>query len=321
MADPKKHHFLPQFYLERFAALEVQAKLPRIHVSTKEQQPKQYTAAIHDTACIVDYHTVDFRDLPRDRAEIERKLSKLEGQHNQLTDKVISCGAVADDIKEDMALFIALTHMRVPKFKRNIESFLRSSLFSMGDAMMRHGKLPPLPDALKEYEGKSLREFLTVDIDNWIILSYMYDAALSSSFSRILQRMHFHVLRAPSSHPFITCDSPVCIYHPHYDKIRPYGVSPLFPEAEVSIPLTPEYLVLLINEDRKLESQLGKEQVEEFNRRVVVMADRYIYSSTLPDSLAAFIVRYHRLIAGFVLDELDSEDGSYLINRFIPVHP
>jgi hypothetical protein len=317
MPDPKKHHFLPQFYLERFADSRVESKLPHIHVTTKEARPRQYTAAIHDTACITDYHTIDFKDVPPDRERIETNLSKVEGRHKLLTDRVISTGVVDDTSKGDLALFVSLSHMRVPKFKRNIESMLSASVYSLGDAEMRASRLPPLPEALKQYQGKSLREFLRVEIYNWIMLAYMYDAAISSGFARILQGMEFRLVQAPPGRPFVTCDSPVSIFHPHYEKIRPYGVSPAFPEAEVTLPLTPGLSLLLTNEQRAESALLTEAEVHEFNRRCVVMADRYVYSSETADWLPKLVAKNHKRTAGFLLDEV----GPYIINRFIPVQP
>lgn len=317
MPDPKKHHFLPQFYLDRFADPRVESRLPHIHITTKKARPRQYTAAVHDTACITDYHTIDFKDEPPDRAQIEANLSKVESRHKLLTDWVISTGVVDDTSKEDLALFVSLSHMRVPKFKRNIESMLRTSVYSLGDAEMRAGRLPPLPEALKQYQGKSLRDFLRVDIYNWIMLAYMYDAAMSSGFARILQKMEVHLVKAPPGRPFVTSDSPVSIFHPHYEKIRPYGVSPAFPEAEVTLPLTPGLSLLLINEQRAVPALLTDAEVDEYNRRCVVMADRYVYSSERPDWLPKLVAKNNKRTAGFLLDEV----GPYIINRFIPVQP
>lgn len=321
MSEPKKHHFLPQSYLERFLDEDSQSKLPHIHVSTKAKRPIGFVAAIHDTAVVADYNTIDFKDTPPDRVNIEQALSKAEASHKLLLDRILTEGEISRDDKGELSFFIALTHMRVPKFKRIIEQSLRSAVLATGDWMLEQGRLPPLPEGLRKYKGMRFRDFISIDIYNWIILKYMYDTSISSGFAHTLQLMNFHLLKASTDSVFITGDSPVCIFHPHYERIKPLGVSPRHPEAELTIPLSPTTLLLLINEDRDIRRELGAQDVEEYNRRTIVMADRYVYSSKDFGSLNDLISANANRSAGFVFGEAKGAGGSYMITRFLPVRP
>jgi len=42
----------------------------------------------------------------------------------------------------------------------------------------------------------------------------MFDAAINSRFTELLYRMNSTLIECPSSHFFITSDSPVSLYHP-----------------------------------------------------------------------------------------------------------
>jgi hypothetical protein len=321
VADPKKHHFLPQFYLEQFSAKDVDAKLTHIHVTTKEPHPKHYVAAIHDTGCISNYNTIDFRGVPPDRVAIEKQLSKAESDQKQLLDRILGVGQISPTDREELSRFVALMHMRVPKFKRVIESSLRSSVLSLGDAMLEHGKLPPLPESLSEYRGKRFRDFIDIDINNWIVLKYMYDTAIASEFGSILQRMEFYLLEAPNESRFITGDSPVVFFHPHYELIRPLGVSPFHKEVEITFPLSPTTMLLLINEVKEIGSVLRQGQVDEYNRRTVVMADRFVYSSESLASKDMLVSANAKRRAGFELSEVHTEGRQGWSLRLLPVRP
>lgn len=321
MADPKKHHFLPQFYLERFSAKDVDAKLTHIHVTTKEPHPKHYVAAIHDTGCISNYNTIDFRGVPPDRAAIEKQLSKVEAVQKLLLDRILGVSQIDPSDREELSRFVALMHMRVPKFKRIIESSLRSSVLSLGDSMLENGKLPPLPESLSKYRGKRFRDFINIDISNWIILKYMYDTAIASEFGRILQQMKCHLLVAPDKSIFIAGDSPVVFFHPHYELIKPLGASPLHKEVEITLPLSPTTMLLLINEVREIDSVLNAKKVDEYNRRTVVMADKFVYSSESLSSKDTLVSANAKRRAGFELTELQGEKGSGLLIKLLPVRP
>jgi len=319
MSEPKKHHFLPQFYLERFQVRPRSTKYVQIYVTTKEQRPKKYCAAIHDTACTGDYHTIDLRNIPPDRAKIEKAISQAEGVHKLLLDRIVSKRKIAEEDKEELALFITLTHMRVPKFKRNIEAILRSSILSFGDLMLRHGKLPPMPKELKNLGKKSFREIVNVEISNWIILHYMFDAAVNSNFTIIIKDMELRLLSAPAGVWFITWDFPVSVYHPSYEKVRQYGVGPLNKHVQLTFPLCPDLMLLASWDAQEIEHHLSNEQVNEYNQRTVIMADKYIYSCTSNSDLSRLVSENAYRQAGFKLDELETDEGTVMINRFIPV--
>lgn len=65
--EPKKHHYLPQSYLENFK-IDNGNKVPQINVIPKNKHPfGSYIAAIKDTGCETDYHTIELSDSEKDR--------------------------------------------------------------------------------------------------------------------------------------------------------------------------------------------------------------------------------------------------------------
>jgi hypothetical protein len=319
MSQPKKHHFLPQFYLERFKVRPQTTKHPQILVTTKEPHPRRFVAAIHDTGCISDYHTIDVQDIPIDKSIIEKALSEIEGNQKDLLDRIISNKQVTVEDEGNVAFLLTLMHIRVPKYKRNIETGLRMSVESVGELMWRHGKLPPMPEKIRKLGLKSFQELFKIEIHNWIILLYMYDSAINSTLVDIIDKMSFNLVVPPEGGQFITGDTPVSIYHPNYDSIRPYGIGFLDKEIEVTFPLSPELMLFASwNADRRAIN-LNKDQFKEYNRRTVIMADQFIYSNNADDSLTRLISENALKEAGFRTDQIDGGEGMYLVNRFIPV--
>lgn len=319
MRESKKHHFLPQFYLELFKIRPQTTKYPKILVTTKELHPHKFSAAIHDIGCIGDYHTIDPLNIPIDRSGIEKVLSKIEGNQKELLDRIISRRQITLADKVNVAFLLTLMHLRVPKYKKNIEAVLKMSVQSTGELMWRHGKLPPIPEQIRELGPKMFQELFEIKIHNWIILFYMYYSAINSTLVNIIEKMAFRVLVSPEGSQFITADTPVSIYHPNYERVRPYGVGFINKEIEVTFPLSPELMLYASWNPGKREMKLTEGELKEYNRRTVVMADQYIYSNYSDDSLNRLISKNALKEAGFRTDQIDGGEGIYIVDRFIPV--
>lgn len=252
MSEPKKHHFLPQFYLENFKIRPQRTKYPQIIITTKEPQPRTYCAAIHDTGCIGDYHTIDFHNENKDRKKIETALSQIEGHQSNLLNRIISKKKINVNDKAMLASLLIFMHHRVPKYKKHIERSLMMTVNSWGELMLRHGKMPPMPEAIKKLGLKSFRKLFKVEISNWMIVSYMYNEAIYSKLIDIIEKMTFSLLVSPGTGRFITGDTPVSIYYPNYNDVAPYGIGFLFKQIEVTFPLSPELMLFASwNTDKK----------------------------------------------------------------------
>lgn len=319
MNEPKKHHFLPQFYLENFKIVPTAGKYPHIVVTTKEANPRSFRAAIHDIGCISDYNTIDMRGKPPERSSIELALSKTEASQQELISTIIKSRTIPIERKGEVASLLALMHLRVPKFKRNIETSLMKAVESLGEMMLRHGKLPPLPDELAKLSPKGFSDIVTIEIDNWIILSYMYGSALGSHLADVIERMTISLIESPKGKEFITGDTPVVIYFPEYQGRKPYGVGFADKEIEITFPITPDLLLFASWQPSNRGTQIGLDLLNEFNRRTVIMADKYLYSRTEDKDTIKIISNNAAIEAGYKTDLVDGGEGMYLINRFVPV--
>ena len=89
MSDPKKHHFLPQFYLEFFKIEPKVTKHSHIFVIEKSENTRSFSAAIHDTDVLRDYNTIDAKD-GSDRGFVESVLSRVESLHAVLLSRLVA---------------------------------------------------------------------------------------------------------------------------------------------------------------------------------------------------------------------------------------
>jgi hypothetical protein len=89
--------------------------------------------------------------------------------------------------------------------------------------------------------------------------------------------------------------------------------------VEVTIPLSADTLIRAGRELTSGNSVATAAEVEEFNRRTIVMSERYIFASALSMELRRRIGELKDVRAGFAFDNLFYGDGSVHVSRFIPV--
>ena len=313
MPDAKKHHFLPQFYLELFRIEPQVTKYSHIFVIVKSKVTRSFPAAIHDTGVLRDYNTIDTKK-GADRNFVESVLSRVESVHASLLSRIVASRAVETSDKKELAFMVALMFCRVPKFKRMIENSMRKMVEMVGDVMLRKGRLPsPPPELTRAFEEHGMTKFsdmVSTKILNWALVEQMYKFASSSPLIDLLFEMNVEVLRAPDDACFLTGDTPVSVF----------GGALAHEDAEVSFPLSPQVAILLSRKRRDQECRIiSRRDVQEYNRRTVVMSDKYLYSTTACQPMKKLVADSALESAGWRTGTKEYIDGGFLHLNFLPV--
>jgi hypothetical protein len=320
MSSPKKHHYLPQFYLRYFKVFPQQTKNPRIWVFQKTAEITPFVTPIKDTACIADYHTVEESTGIKDRLTFEAALSRIEHEQAELTHRIVQTKAIDQKDKTGIVTFVALMRTRVPSFKAYIQETQKMAVLSAADLAYERGRLPPPPKELEQYlKGKAFSDVMDVDISNWALLRYMYDVAMQSRIAQLLYKMKATVVEASKPHFFITCDSPVSLFHPEHIANDRYGKGLLDKAIELFLPLSTNIGILFRWNDSPDYLEATSAEVEEFNRRTIITASKYIYAHKAEDWIEKQIKKNRRLAAGFKMERVATGDGFCIISKYIPV--
>jgi len=315
MSEPKKHHFLPQFYLRGFS-INSREQIWQIE---KTQHPESRKVAIKDAACETHYHTIDADPKNKDRRTIEEYLSGIEGKQAELINTITGHGGIQSYQKRRLAEFIMIMRFRVPAYKTYIEQTLGELVRNSTRLMFRMDKFPPPPPQVEELIKEKDDDIFDVEISNWMILVRMLNIALDPKFVQIIERMNLSLYKTPEGLEFVACDSPVAIFDPNYKKKKPYGVGLLNRDIDLTFPLTKRYLVLASWKAGEGTCEAAEYQINEFNRRTVIMAKKYIWASSQTKQLTDLISSYCNKKAGFEISSMDYGKGFAQITRFIPV--
>lgn len=310
-SEPRKHHFLPQFYLRGFSV--DRCGIFQIEKSTG----RHYGCQIKDIAAIRDYHELDGADTD-DPYLFEKKLAEVEGQQAAHLQNTLAEGIALEHHRLKLLELLAIMRMRVPAVKEHIDRSYGSTVRATALALQRSGHLPKPPKGLEE---KLRVENLDIKVLNWKCLEVMFRMGSSEKVLQILARMRATLYRAPFGCRFVTSDQPVALYHPTLWKSA-YGAGPGTLGVEVSFPLSSRVLVMLDHVALPHSERVATcAEVDEFNRRTVVMAQEYIYTGETPQGAAALAKKSSRVFAGFRHDDIDAGKEFLQIHRFIPVGP
>lgn len=310
-SEPRKHHFLPQFYLRGFSV--DQRGIFQIEKSTS----RYYGCQIRDIAAIRDYHELDGADT-NDPYLFEKKLAEVESLQATHLQSILAEGLSAEEHRVNLLQLLAIMRMRVPAVKEHIDRSYGATVRATILALQRSGRLPTPPKRLEERLRVENLEFKVL---NWKRLEVMFRMGSSEKVLQILGRMRATLYRAPLGSRFITSDQPVALYHPTLWRSA-YGAGPSTPGVEVSFPLSSGALIMLDHLAQPHSECLATHaEVEEFNRRTAVMAQEYIYTGEAPQSVVTLAQRSSGVFAGFCHGDFDAGKEFLQIHRFIPVGP
>lgn len=320
MSTPRKHHYLPQCYLEGFKVSPQTGDNAHIWQIEKGGDLKHYCPAIEDTGCIRNFHTIDVADEEPDHQSVEALLSKLESEQAALIRAIGETKRIEKAQLASLSAFISLMRYRVPSFANHIEKSLCAVVLDTFKIMNRTGKFGATPPALQKlFDEKGIDASLKIKISNWKVLSHMFGTGLAPESIGLLMEYKYHLYSAEKDNFFVTSDNPVALYHPNYEQIRPYGVGFAIKGVEVTFPLSSDTLIRASHSLEPGSSIATADEVREFNRRTITASERYIFAGAVSEDLLGQIGGLKDTRAGFVFDNLFHGNGSIHISRYIPV--
>jgi hypothetical protein len=201
MQEPRKHHYVPQWYLRQFGTKREIAVYDKRAGTLSVMRPK-------DAAFEVGFYDLDHPQLPR--WAFEKVLSNVENHAAPAVRKAISSGlhALTDEEREDIAAFVATQQLRVPSHRSAVAKSLSTTLDRIR-ARLTDDEIRQITGqdlTLKEMElirGPSLSSAEPVGV-----MPYGVSVALSRFMEELLGDYRWSVLTVQPGE-LITSDTPV----------------------------------------------------------------------------------------------------------------
>ncbi len=278
--NPKRHHFLPEFYLKGFARENL--------IWLFDREKKQYRCQTpHNTALIGQYYVFENEKGEKDYS-VEKYLSAVEGKAKSAIQKLEARDTILPEERFNLAHFIALLMVRSPKFDRVVNEVADAAakhivkhavptVEAAGELVRQHGEKTGAKEITPESMFKFIHDekFKMVTNRNFVI-SAMLDQAQKATLD--VAMMDWMVVHADKSSAFITTDEPIGFIVP--DEFRRSGEPVLglgSQKITKFIPLS-QSVALLLGKQGGGFGHFGvhREQIRDLNILVATECDRYV---------------------------------------------
>ena len=287
--QPRKHHFVPQFYLAGFTQSD--SKDGDLFVLDKERKAT-WKSTPKGTAHKRDFHAIDDK-AGGDAMAIEKKLAHLEGQWSAVLADVIETRAIPEDESfGDLMMFVAFMAVRVPPIRNILSDFIdrlsKAQINMMlstkeGQASFRK-TLADLGHTMIDEEFERLVEFgrsEEYDVNYEQTWHVQEMVRMGITLAPLLSLRKWRLWQADDSAPDLICsDRPVA---PTWLTPMPGPISPAFgtPNTIVSIPLNRRIAMVSLIEEELPDMPLDEQGVAMVNSMTGLYSNQLF--SSAPD--------------------------------------
>jgi hypothetical protein len=281
MSNPKRHHYLPQFYLKGFCRDEYLWVYDRKTNQVRRQTPI-------NTAIQSHYYSVEDEDGEKN-TEIESFLSQIEGLTKPIIQKVSNKDEISVEEKEILSVFLAFLMNRVPDFEKSVDIMEGHLVKKLSDMMFSDENLTQsvmdryaketgnkIEMSAKELVDFHKRGAYTITIHRNESLRLMLD--LSFNFADCFRQMDWGFLHAPQKSSYVTTDNPLFIVPPEdWGPNSFYGVGLITQGAKKVVTLSQKVCLIMYDHGEKiLHSDINREIVSRINFNITVHTDRFL---------------------------------------------
>lgn len=279
MNAPKRHHFLPQFFLNGFSRDGYVALFDRDKGAYRVQP-------IKDTAVIGYFYSAEDAEGNKD-GRIEGLLSDIESQAKPVITKLDNRETLTEDDKQKLAMFVGFLYARTPEFHATVNQVFGHGIKHMMQFMY------PNEELAQERYGEDLARFgltakdmvdfvkedqLEVKMHRNVSLEAML--RISLSLSEMFIRMNWLVAVPDSDkQSFVLTDSPVNVYPPRGHKSGLYGAGMAMAGVVKVIPLSAKTCLAIgdfADKPQVWMKEIGRERVRNTNLGNVIKCHRYV---------------------------------------------
>lgn len=302
MGSQLRHHYLPQSYLKGF--IDPNNK-PYVWIYEKGGDLIK-PASVRHIAVHKNYYSFKKEDGTTNRHSFETGFEKIESITAPAIKKIINYEDLRGLDRSHVATFLSLSMLRVPSFRDNIKSIIESDYKAYSKHLASdENRFEDFTKSAKNEVGLSnieLDELRTYVLKGEYKIEVDKDRSLGfilSNIFEIAQAIHsldWNFWVAPNRYKFVTCDNPLFYFNPQRKLFDQKGVGFQDRQVELSFPLSKDIAIFA---SWKLKNgkyiNINENKVKEINRRTIISANRFIYSSKKSNIIRRIVEKYENI--------------------------
>ena len=320
--QPRKHHYLPQFYLKGFAGADERL------LQCDRRSGKLVTVGIGEAAAKKDFHRFEEPSVAHpsfDPNAAEKMFAQIEGIQAEALRRALADPTLLETqprLRAEIIGFMQMMFFRVPKVHEMLTNSTAKALEATIKVMEKNGGMDDMPEDLKQQLiGRSLLDVVRPKPKNWYLVQNMVRLGNSRDLYKLLWPRNLAILVAKGFRGFIAGDATVAIYDRRAGRTAWKASGFASPPAEFSFPLSSRILLLLGHDIPPGVAPVSDDEVRQFNRRTIVWSERFLFAETFDAVTLRDVMGLSERQAGFSAENLEATDGIYTISRMNPIHP
>ena len=286
MSVPRKHHYVPRFYLSGFSEGK------HLHVLDKRSW-RNFSVNVEDAACERDYYMIEV-EADGDPAELERFFGTFETSGAQALRQIVESQVLPPDevLHEKLLPFVALMSVRGPgprdAIERPFAEMMKQIMWLMTSSKEAYEnnikKVAEQTGAdLSSVTYEEMRDFVRrgeYDIDMGQNFRMRTLLQMLVPVLELLSMRHWSLAVSSADSPDLICsDRPVSLSWNRAELVHPFfGPGFGVPETMVSMPLNRHLCLLGVFEEVEPHHVLSAEDVATLNTCTALQATRFVYS-------------------------------------------
>ena len=278
MSNPKKHHFVPVWYLKEFAD-----KTTKALCVFDKQKNEWRTQKPKNVMCINKYYKQDWVPTGVDHNILEKMLgNKIEPEAKAAFNRLINTrGKISEDDIIAIVVYLDFQKIRTYKEGQKAKKLIKEQVTRFA---LRIPEIAPV----------ILNKKVEINIKDQVRFDYM--RILSGLHMRYFLNMHWNIIKSEKGNSFITTDNPVTLINYEQPPLLETGIG--LAGTSVLFPITPSYLLIMTHHSTnempslfpipkpeigasKISFQFSKcssKQVKAFNYFLYLNTYRYVVS-------------------------------------------
>ena len=280
--QPRKHHYVPKFYLVGFTTSGTADG--NLHVLDQRQRRRWGPVTPANVAHQRDFYAIDARP-EADRMAIEKALSDIEAKCSRVVHEVIERKYLpTGEDREILLNFVALMAVRVPAIRKSIDDWVKNlarKIFNTDEGWRRLKEACDSNGEKDDFTRDEMMAFINGD-DYTLELDRSWHVGMMLELGRklvpALAQRNWAIWIAEDEAPDLICsDRPVCLT---WRTSSPPPLPPGFavPGTAVIMPVNRRIAVSGTYEDQPPQSTLDRHDVATVNRGTREYANQ-VYSS------------------------------------------
>lgn len=287
LASPKRHHYIPQSYLARFASNGLLSVYDRELRQFRTQLPK-------DTAVQTHYYSIVDAKGKRHQV-LEGMLARLDGDAVNAISRIEEQEQLSSHDRQVLSFFGSYLMLRVPNFEKRVNDFEEQKMRKIAKVAFASEQRAKevIEQAIK---AKRLDESRVSGISPKDMVEFAqddtrYDVVISRNISleamqrqakqiaTIFSQMDWVFNKAVRGASFITCDNPLTLL-PATDFERDIHYEYGTKDVQKVLPLSQRTCLVMLDKGNRFGFvQLSRQEVRNVNIAIALNSDRFIIAS------------------------------------------